>query len=91
VQAGPWGPGEPATHATIAFAPEVAWWAVAGVAGAVTVGPREDGWVEIRVPFQPGESLAGWVLSFGPDAEAVEPAELRDEVVARLEAVLAGS
>ena len=21
----------------------------------------------MRVPWQPGESLAGWVLSFGPD------------------------
>ena len=87
VQAGPWGPGEPETSATVAFAPEVAWWAANGVAGAQTGAARVDGWVEVRVPWQPGESLASWVLSFGPDAEAVEPPELRDEVLARLEAL----
>jgi predicted DNA-binding transcriptional regulator YafY len=31
------------------------------------------------------------VLSFGPDAEAIEPLELRDEVVGRLEAALAAN
>ena len=89
VQAGPWGPGEPETTATIAFAPDVAWWAVKGVAGAEATRTGDDGWVEIRVPYQPGESLASWVLSFGPEAEAVDPPELRDEIVARLEATRA--
>jgi proteasome accessory factor B len=90
VQAGPWGPGEPQTTATVALAPEVAWWATAGVPGAETVRTRPDGWVEVRLPWQPGEGLASWVLSFGPDAEALEPPELRSEVVARLEALGAG-
>ncbi len=89
VQAGPWGPGEAGTTAVVAFAPEVAWWATKGVVAAEIVRTREDGWVEVRVPWQPGESLAGWVLSFGPDAEALEPTELRREVVRRLEGALA--
>jgi proteasome accessory factor B len=89
VQAGPWGPGEASSTALVALAPDVAWWATRGVPGAEVVARREDGWVIVRVPCQPGESVAGWVLSFGPDAEALEPAELRDEVVARLEAALA--
>lgn len=89
VQAGPWGPGEPRTAALVAFAPEVAWWATRGILGAETVRERADGWTEVRVPFQPGESLAAWILSFGPDAEAIEPPELREEVVRRLEATLA--
>jgi predicted DNA-binding transcriptional regulator YafY len=29
------------------------------------------------------------VLSFGPDAEVIDPPELRDEVIGRLEATLA--
>jgi proteasome accessory factor B len=87
VQAGPWGPGEAETTAVVAFSPEVAWWAPKGIVGAEVAPARPDGWVEVRVPWQPGESLAGWVLSFGPDAEAVEPPELRSEVVARLEAL----
>jgi len=88
VQAGPWGAGEPGSAALVAFAPDVAWWAPKGIAARV-VRTREDGWTEISVPFQPGESLASWVLSFGPDAEALEPPELREEVVRRLEATLA--
>lgn len=91
VQAGPWGPGEPQTTALVAFSPDVGWWATKGVAGVETVRVRDDGWTEVRVPWQPGESLAGWVLSFGNDAEAVDPQELRDEVVRRLEATLAAS
>lgn len=87
VQAGPWGPGEARTTATVAFAPDVAWWATNGIVGAKVARTRPDGWVEASIPWQPGESLAGWVLSFGPDAEAVAPVELRAEVVARLEAL----
>jgi proteasome accessory factor B len=85
VQAGPGAPGDPGTTASVAFAPGVSWWAVRGVAGAEVVRTREDGWVVARLP-RPAEGLAGWVLSFGPDAEAVEPPRLRDEVVRRLEA-----
>lgn len=90
VQAGPWGPGEAVTSATVAFSPSVAAWVSGGIPGVETVEVRADGWTVLRVPAQPGESLAGWVLSLGPDAEALAPPELRDEIVRRLEAALAG-
>jgi len=86
-------PGERAeagTMALVALAPEVAWLATRGIPTGEIVRTREDGWVEARVPWHPGEDLAAWVLSFGPDAEALEPPELRDRVVRRLEAALAG-
>ena len=90
VQAGTWGPGDEAgSTATIAFAPDVAWWATKGVAGAEIVRTREDGWVESRVPWSPGEGVISWILSFGPDVEVVEPPELRSEIVERLEEILA--
>ncbi len=90
VQAGPFAPGESQGSARVAFSPEVAWWTTKAVRGAKVVLTRDDGWVEVTLPAAPGESLASWVLSFGPDAEALEPPQLRDEVVRRLEAVLAG-
>jgi proteasome accessory factor B len=89
VRAGPWGQGEAETTATVAFAPEVAWWATNGVAGAEVMRTREDGWVEASVPWSPGERLVSWILSFGPDAEVLGPPELRSELVGRLEAILA--
>ena len=90
VQAGPWGTGEPEERAKVAFSPEVGWWAISGVPGADLLEAREDGWVEALVPAGPGDDLASWVLSFGPDAEAMEPDRLRAQVVARLEAARAG-
>src|SRR5437763_10243292 len=74
IRAGPWGIGEPAGEARLALSPDIAWWAVRSVPGARTVGvAREDGWIEVAVPGGAGESLASWVLSFGPDAEALAP------------------
>jgi proteasome accessory factor B len=89
VHAGPWGPGAPASTATVALSPEVAWWALAGLEGAERVEPAADGWVRVRLPSGDGGGLASWVLSFGPDARVESPRSLRDEVVRRLEALLA--
>jgi proteasome accessory factor B len=89
VKAGPWGIGEPVGLARVALSPDVAWWAVRGIPGAGVGRTRDDGWVEVAVPGGAIDSLVSWVLSFGPDAEALGPKELRDEVVARLEATRA--
>jgi proteasome accessory factor B len=60
------------------------------VRGATIGEPGDDGWVPVSLPAGPDDALASWVLGFGPDARVVEPPSLRDEVVRRLEAVLAG-
>ena len=88
LQAGPWGPGEPESVARVAFSPDVVWWATGRITGARPGRPRSDGWVEVTFPAGAAESLASWVLGFGPDAEALEPSELRAEVIARLEELL---
>lgn len=90
VMAGPWGVGEPSATATVAFAPDVVWWATAGLPGAAAGEPREDGWTEVTLPLGDVAELGGWVLQFGPDATVVAPDELRDEILARLEAIRAG-
>jgi proteasome accessory factor B len=89
LQAGPWGLGEPATTARVAFSPKVAWWALAGVPGARTLRTRKDGWTEAEVPAGQGESFVSWVLSFGPDARILAPKVVREAVVQSLESVRA--
>jgi proteasome accessory factor B len=90
VQVGPFGPGESEERARVALSSEVAWWATKDLSGAAVELTRPDGWIEVTVPATPGDGLASWILSFGPDAEALEPASLREEVIRRLEAILAG-
>jgi proteasome accessory factor B len=89
LHAGPWGLGEPEITARVAFSPKVSWWALAGVAGARTVRTRPDGWTEADVPAGQGEAFVSWVLSFGSDAEVLEPSEVRQAVVLTLEKVRA--
>jgi proteasome accessory factor B len=87
LSAGPWGLGEPDRTASVAFSPKVAWWVLAGIPDARTVGVREDGWTEAEVPAAAGDAFVSWVLSFGPDAEVVGPEDLRELVVRGLEVV----
>jgi proteasome accessory factor B len=87
LEAGPWGLGRPASRARIAFSPKVAWWAVRDVAGAAVLKTRKNGWVEIDVPASQTDSFVSWILSFGPDARVYSPKPIKDQVVARLEAL----
>jgi predicted DNA-binding transcriptional regulator YafY len=43
-----------------------------------------DGGVQLTMDVGPGDELVSWVLSFGGDAELLEPASLRAEVAAEL-------
>jgi proteasome accessory factor B len=88
LKSGPWGVGEPEVEARVALSPDVAWWALRGVAGLRDVAVRGDGWTEAVVPASRGEGFLSWVLSFGPDAEVLGPADLRAAVVERLEAAI---
>ncbi len=88
--AGPWGANETTASATVAFSPEVAWWATRGLPDARVGEPGADGWIEVTVPSGGDDGLVSWVLGFGPDARVVDPPELRAAVVAALEAVLGG-
>lgn len=91
VQPGPWPPGEPYDPARVALSPDVAWVAAQSVVGIETLATRDDGWVEVALPAGEPAWIASWVLSYGPDAEVLEPPALRDEVLRRLEAMIAGA
>jgi proteasome accessory factor B len=43
-----------------------------------------DGGIELTMEVGPGDELASWVLSFGADAEVLEPAALRAQVASEL-------
>lgn len=90
VQVEPWGPGDPEGRAQIAFAPEARWIAEATIASVEHLETLDDGWQVLSVPAGEPRWLASWVLSFGDDARVIGPAELRAEVIRRLEAVARG-
>jgi proteasome accessory factor B len=89
LKVGPWGLGEPEVTARVAFSPTVSWWAIPSTPGAKAVRTRADGWVEAEVPASRTESFVSWVLSFGSDARVLSPRSVKDQVVERLEALLA--
>lgn len=47
-------------------------------------GPDEDGWMEVDLPVEPGESALGELLRFGPDLEVLGPPELRAQLAGRI-------
>jgi proteasome accessory factor B len=85
----PWetGTGE-ADQVTVRFDPTAAWWATRRLSGhdAVTLS---DGSIEVVLQVTHLDAFLGWVLSFGPEAEVVGPAEVRAAVVERVRAVRA--
>lgn len=85
IKVGPWGAGESTASARIAFSPDAAWPARQAV-DVLSERTLDDGWLELEIPGGDVEWLATWVLSFGAEAEVLAPTELRQEIVARLEA-----
>ena len=91
LESGPLGDGrvDASRAARVAFTDKIAWLVIATTRGARSVRTGRDGWVEVDLPTDDPEGLAPWVLSFGPDARVRSPRALRDEVVRRLEALVA--
>ncbi|MDR6119504.1 WYL domain-containing protein [Aeromicrobium sp. SORGH_AS_0981] len=56
---------------------------------ATHVETGDDGRDVLVVPFSTGWDLAAEIASYGPDVVVLDPPDLRDQVVARLRAVLA--
>ena len=80
---GPWAEG--GSEARVAFAPDAAWW-VARRTGAEPSDARDDGWVEVSLPYDDAHVFLSWILGFGEDAVVLAPDDLRDQAVERLRA-----
>lgn len=86
LQAHPWEAGyDDEIQATVRFDPDVAWWA----GRTLGLSVPEAG-LETTIPVSNRDAFIGWILSFGPSAEVLGPAELRAEIVKRVESALAG-
>jgi proteasome accessory factor C len=76
-------PGAAPPVAVVRFAPRVAAW-VRERHDPADVTDRDDGGIDVRIPYDSDVFLAGWVLSFAGAATVVEPAALRHEIRRRL-------
>jgi proteasome accessory factor B len=85
VEAGSWvASGD--DHGTVAFSPAAAVLAEGSFPGATRKEERDDGWIVLEIPAADEGALAAMVLQYGPDAEALGPVSLRDDVIRRAEA-----
>jgi proteasome accessory factor C len=83
----PWQLESTATEATIALTPTIAWWVeqMFGAYGETAI--RADGSGVYTTAYGNRRELVAWVLGLGAEAEVVEPADLREAVVAALRLV----
>lgn len=79
---GPWA-GEGAQEARVRFSPDAAWW-VERRTGARRLAERDDGSVEMSLPFDDPVRFLSWILGFAGDAELIAPEDLRAEALERL-------
>lgn len=78
----PWeaGAADPVT-ATVTFDPDIAWWA----ARTLGIGDHPvDQSLTTEMNVANLDAFLGWVLSFGDQAEVLEPEEIREEVRRRV-------
>jgi proteasome accessory factor B len=79
---GPWAEG--GAQATVAFAPDAGWW-VERRTGVEASAAREDGWVEVALPYDDRDVFLSWILGFGEDAVVLAPDDLRAAAIERLQ------
>jgi proteasome accessory factor C len=80
----PWQLEDPAGTARVALSPTIAWWVDRMFGGHGTVEGRVDGSAVYTTEYGSRRELLTWVLGLGPEAEVVEPADLREAAVAAL-------
>jgi proteasome accessory factor B len=79
----------PTAGALVSFDASTAWW-VERTHPWLSLSWADDGRASARVPVSEPSGFISWLLSLGEGAELIEPPELRQEVLDRLERVCAG-
>ncbi|HLI07036.1 MAG TPA: YafY family protein [Ktedonobacteraceae bacterium] len=51
--------------------------------------PDAEGWITARLRFQIKDEVCGYLLSFGPEIEVLDPPEAREQIIQLAESVLA--
>jgi proteasome accessory factor B len=82
----PWEAGAEELIATVRIDASIAWWARRQIGGRSEIVESADGGIEARLPVANPEAFIGWLLSFDDQAELLGPPELRQRLIARVEA-----
>ncbi len=70
--------------AVLRFTPEAARWAAEERWHPDQIGHWADGHYELQIPYSDPTELVMEILRYGPEVEAIAPAEIRDAVASRL-------
>jgi predicted DNA-binding transcriptional regulator YafY len=76
--------GGPEFSATIRFSPKISWWIEENLGSKYYLKGEEGGSCLLTLKARNEESLLSWVLSFGEDAEILQPPDLRKKMIDRL-------
>ena len=82
----PWEAGETEVDVTVRFDAEVAWWARRQLTPAATVAEEPGGSLLVSLPVAAVPAFIGWMIGFEDAAEILEPVEVRERLLAHLEA-----
>jgi predicted DNA-binding transcriptional regulator YafY len=77
--------GEAHAWAILRFTPEAARWVADEEWHPDQIGLWKEGAYELQVPYAHPQELLMDILKYGPDVEVVGPADLRDQVAARVQ------
>jgi predicted DNA-binding transcriptional regulator YafY len=81
----PWEAGEDDVEAIVVFDADVAWWAERQLGGGrALLHAQPDGSLRAALAVASPEAFIGWLIGFEDSAEILEPANLREAMVARM-------
>jgi proteasome accessory factor B len=79
--------GEQHGDAVVRFDESLAWWVDQNLAEALR-SRKDDGSVDVTLPFGNLDALVSWVLGFGSSVELIAPSEAREAIVTHLQPLL---